>query len=181
LSKKTLIFQILSAERGLSATQLQQRAQDAGIELTTPSAYRALRSFRESDGKLEQSDTRCLKAVSSILQNAASGEHLTATDILGRALELGLSLHKATVYRVLARLVSIGLVAPMDRGRQKYYEWKREEENHGHLTCVECGQMIEFHQDKLDFIANDICKRLGYQFQGIEFVVRSLCPTCRDR
>ena len=33
LSKKTLIFQILSAERGLSATQLQQRAQDAGIEL----------------------------------------------------------------------------------------------------------------------------------------------------
>jgi Fe2+ or Zn2+ uptake regulation protein len=181
LTNKTLILQILKQEPELTAPQLQSRAQEAGLQLTLLAAYRALRTYRQSGGKLENSETRCLRAVSAILQDAAPGEHLTAVQIKNRASERHLSLHQATVYRVLAQLSAIGLVLAIDKGRQKFYEWKREEEHHGHLTCIECGETIEFHQDYLDDVGKQVCLRLGYDFARIEFIVRSLCERCRNR
>jgi Fur family ferric uptake transcriptional regulator len=181
LNKKTLLFQILSQEPNLSAQQLQRQAKDAGIQINILAAYRALRAFRESSGKLENSDTRCLRIVSTILQDAIPGEHLTATEIQNRAFEQNCSIHQATVYRVLARLTEIGLVLAFEKGRKKFYEWKREEEHHGHLTCIECGNTIEFHQDYLDEIGRQISLRFGYDFARIEFIVRSICEPCRQK
>lgn len=159
---------------------MRRRAEEAGLQLTLLSAYRTLRAFRDSKGKLEQSETRCLKEVSSILQDADPGEHLTAGQILERANDRNLSLHLATIYRVLARLSTLGLVLAIDRGRQKLYEWKREDSHHGHLTCIRCGKTIEFHQDYLDELGRQISNRFGYNFARMEFIVRSLCAMCRD-
>jgi Fur family ferric uptake transcriptional regulator len=181
LNNKTLIFQILKQEPNLTAPQLQRRAEEAGVQLTVLAAYRALRTYRESGGKLEKSETRCLGVVASILQNAVPGEHLTATQIRKRASERNFSLHQATVYRVLAQLTTLGFVLAIDKGRQNFYEWKREEEHHGHLTCIECGKTIEFHQEYLDDVGKQVCARLGYNFARIEFIVRSLCERCRNR
>lgn len=180
LDKKTLLFRILTQEPDLTTPQLQTRAYEAGLQLTMLSAYRALRTFKQSGGKLENSETRCLKAVASVLQDAAPGEHLTAVQIRKMAIERGLFLHQTTVYRVLARLRTIGLVSAIDKGRQKLYEWTREEDSHGHLTCIQCGKTIEFHQDYLDDIGKQISTRLGYDFSRIEFIVRSLCDHCRN-
>lgn len=166
----------------MTAPQLQQRlAEEAGVQLTLLAAYRSLRTYRESGGKLENSETRCLGVVASILQNAVPGEHLTATQIKERASERNFSLHQATVYRVLAQLTTLGFVMAIDKGRQKFYEWKREEEHHGHLTCIDCGKTIEFHQDYLDDVGKQVCSRLGYDFARIEFIVRSLCERCRKQ
>jgi Fur family ferric uptake transcriptional regulator len=180
LSKKALIFRILNQEPSLTARQLQARAEEAGIKLPPLAAYRALRAFRQSGGKLEESDTRCFQLVSAILKEADPGEHLTAAEIKQRALDRNTKLHQATVYRVLLRLVAVGLVLAIDTGRQKGYEWKRDADHHGHLTCIECGKTIEFHQEQLDFLGRQVSSRLGYDFSRIEFVVRSLCDYCRD-
>lgn len=179
LDKKTQLFRILKQEPNLSAQQLQRRAQDYGIQLGLLAAYRALRAFKQSGGKLENSDSRCLQIVATILQDAAPGEHLTATQIRERAQGCNYSVHQATVYRVLDRLTAIGLVLAFGKGRQKFYEWRRGEEHHGHLTCIECGNTIEFHQDYLDEIGQQISLRFGYEFNRIEFIVRSICEKCR--
>jgi Fur family transcriptional regulator, ferric uptake regulator len=154
-------------------------AEEAGLELTLQGAYRALRAFRQSGGKVENSSTKALRAIASILQNAAPGEHLTALQIKERALAQGHAVHQATIYRVLSRLSTLGLVSTLDRGRKKVFEWKGEDEQHGHLTCIGCGQTIEFHQEYLDDIGKQLSTRYGYDFARIEFVVRSLCRECR--
>lgn len=181
LIKKTLLFQILNQDPDLTALQLLQRAEEAGIKLTLLGAYRTLRTFAASAGQLENSESRCVKTVSAILKDAAPGEHLTAVQIKERAEEQGLSLHQATVYRVLARLSAIGLVLAIDKGRQKLYEWKREEGHHGHLSCIKCGKTIEFYQDYLDELGRQVSLHHGYDFARIEFIVRSICATCRNR
>lgn len=181
LTKKALLFQILNQDPDLTAPQLLQRAEEAGIKLTLLGAYRALRTFVASAGELENSETRCVKTVSAILKNAAPGEHLTAVQIRRRAEEQGLTLHQATVYRVLARLSAISLVLAIDKGRQKLYEWKREEEHHGHLSCIKCGRTIEFYQEYLDDLGKQVSLRHGYYFARIEFIVRSICAPCRDK
>ncbi|HEY9713498.1 MAG TPA: hypothetical protein V6C72_08500, partial [Chroococcales cyanobacterium] len=103
LNKKALLFKILTNEPELTAAQLQVRARDLNINLSLLAAYRALRAFRESGGSLENSESRCLRVVAAVLQNCAEGEHLTAAQILARAEEQNLSVHLATIYRVLAR------------------------------------------------------------------------------
>lgn len=181
-NKKTLLFEILSHAPSLTARQLMDRAQHAGIHLTLAGAYRALRLFQEAAGKLEDSDTRSLRAVARILQNAASGEHLTAVEITRKASEQNISIHKASVYRALAKLSSIGLVLAIEHGRQKLYEWRREQEQrHGHLTCIGCGKTIEFHRDDLDVIGERISAWHDYEFVSIEFTVRALCEVCINR
>ncbi|HEY9774342.1 MAG TPA: transcriptional repressor [Planktothrix sp.] len=179
LTKRSRLFQILSSEPNITASQLKVKAEDQGLDLTLQAAYRTLRAYRDSGGKVENSATKCLRVVASILQNAATGEHLTAIQIKERAVEQNCSLHQATIYRVLARLITIGLVTALDRGRQKVFEWKRDEAQHGHLTCIGCGKTIEFQQEYLDEIGKQLSARFGYDFARIEFVVRSLCRDCR--
>ncbi len=178
LSKKISLFRILAEEPGLSANALKEKAKDHGIELTLISAYRTLRSFREN-ASVEDSEVRCLRIVSSILQNASAGKHFSAMEIKRRADELGQNLHKSTIYRVLDRLYFSKLVVMMHRAGQKHYEWKRDESHHGHLICIKCDATIEFNQENLDEIALSICSRTGFEFGHMEFVLRSICANCR--
>jgi Fur family ferric uptake transcriptional regulator len=179
LSKKSVIFQILKVSPHLSASELQQRAQEAGVNLTSIAAYRALKSYRDCGGKLEMSDNRCMRLVSAILQEAEHGVHLSAKQIAEIAGLRGLNVHQASVYRSLLSLRSVGLVLSLNKGGQRFYEWRREEIHHGHLTCIECGKTIEFYQDYLDDVGRQICARMGYEFDRIEFIVRSQCQDCR--
>lgn len=177
LQRKVLIFQVLENEPGLQAAELIEKMQLQGVKLTRSSAYRHIAKFREGTS-LAESEVRCLKVVSGILQGAAIGEHLTARQISERIKATGHKIHRSTIYRVLERLCSSSLVLTMRRGRQTYYEWKREEGHHGHLTCIECGKTIEFHHDDLDEVAKSVCNRTGYEFARIEFLVRSICLEC---
>lgn len=177
LKKKVLIFQLLEKEPEMNAYELIDRLQDSGFNLTRSSAYRAIAAFREASS-LAESEVRCLRIVSSILENAEEGEHLTARQVIERARELGHSVHRSTIYRVLEKLCASNLILSMRRGRQSYYEWKRGDAHHGHLTCIECSKTIEFHHYDLDEMAKAVCKRTGYEFARIEFLVRSICFEC---
>ena len=177
LQKKVLIFQVLEREPGLHAHELIERMKELGLVLTRSSAYRAIASFKENES-LADSEVRCLKLVSTILQNAESGDHITARQIMDRAKLMGHNVHRSTIYRVLDRLCASALVLTMRRGRQSFFEWKREDRHHGHLTCIQCGKTIEFHHDDLDEMAKSVCKRTGYEFARIEFLVRSVCFDC---
>lgn len=179
LAKKNLVFQILTESPELTASQLQQKSFEAGMPLTLVSAYRAIKAFRVSDGRLENAEGRCLRAVSSVLQEADDAEHLSVEDIQARIADKNLRVHQSTIYRVLSTLTTLGMVRTLAKGRQKLYEWKRDETHHGHLTCIICGKTFEFQQDYLDDIAAQVCARFGYEFDRIEYVVRSLCESCR--
>jgi Fur family ferric uptake transcriptional regulator len=181
LNRKRLIFEILNNQPGLTAHQLQSTAAEEGLTISLVSAYRALRKYRTSGGALENSESRCLQVVSAVLKNCPEGTHLTASEISAQANESDLSIHKATIYRMLARLKVIGYVQTIDKGRKRYYEWKRGGTDHAHLSCIHCGSTIEFEQDYLNEIAEQICSRFQYDFKGIEFTVRSRCPACSAR
>lgn len=179
LGKKSRVFELIAVEPDLSALELQKRAERAGLKLSLVSAYRHLRLYRLSGGRVEDTDTRCLRLIVGILQAAPAGDHVSAGEIEARARLQAQDVHRATIYRVLSRLESTGLVQSLARGRQKFYEWKREDSNHGHLTCMECGKTAEFGHQALDAFGQQICARLGYEFTGMEFTIRSLCGSCR--
>ncbi len=149
---------------------------DYGVNLTRSSAYRAIASFKENDSIIG-SEVRCLRVVSTIMENEAAGELLTVRSIMERLATLGEKLHKSTIYRVLERLNSSALIQTIRRGRQTYYQWRRGVQQ-GFLTCVQCNKTIEFKQEDLDERAKALCEDSGYEFQRIELVLRSVCTDC---
>ncbi len=179
LAKKARIFEILKSDPTLSARQLQARAEEFGIVLTMIASYRALRGFKSSGGRLENSETRCLRVVSEILQEGARGEHMTAGEIKRRASRRSVSIHPATIYRVLEKLRASGLIIAIVGQKQKLYEWRRDGEQHGYLSCVTCARTVEFRQDQLEQIGKQLCMQAGYQFLYVDFVLRSRCQACR--
>jgi Fur family ferric uptake transcriptional regulator len=164
----------------LSAGELKSAAEELGLELSISSAYRTLAEF-EKYKTVENSEVRCLRVVSEVLQSCPAREHLSAKQILERVSGEENSPHVSTIYRVLERLSQVGLISVMRKGRQNYYEWRSEDQPHGHLTCIECGETIEFEQESLDDFARKVCDRVGYEFSYMEFLIRSVCSPCRQK
>jgi len=176
LQKKVLIYKTLEKEPGMHAYELIEKMQEYGVALTRSSAYRAIASFKKNDS-ITDSEVRCVRVVSKIMETVPEGELVTARDILDRAFALGESLHRSTVYRVLDRLKGSALVRATQRGRQTCYEWQRSQQ-HGFLTCVQCSRTIEFKQEGLDERAKSLCEDSGYEFQRVELLLRSICTGC---
>ena len=76
----------------------------------------------------------------------------------------GEKVSRATVYRTIDVLVKNNLVRKMELGDGRaLYEHKIEEEHHDHIICVETGKIIEFYNEELEKIQEDIGKDHGYE------------------
>ncbi len=181
LERKSVVFDILDTEASLTAAELKERAESRGIRLSLASAYRLLRRYHDSAGNIEQTETLYTRRIAAVLQSAEEGEHLSVAEINQKVNAPEDSLNRSTIYRALAKLVSLGCVQTIHRGRVKVYEWRRDRPQHGHLTCVECGTTIEFLQDYLFEVGQEIASKRGFEFIGIEVLIRSICLRCRSQ
>ena len=98
-----------------------------------------------------------------------SSEHRDAEEIYIQINKASKSKHgekvsRATVYRTIDVLVKNNLVRKMELGDGRaLYEHKIEEEHHDHIICVETGKIIEFYNEELEKIQEDIVKEHGYE------------------
>ena len=173
------LFEIIENNRDLTAEHLQAEAACLGIEISLRTAFRFLKRYRENGGDLFKSNRTHLQVVANILQNAQPGEHFTPLDIQALAADTGVILHLTTVYRILQRLVAAGTVVQLGKNRKTFYEWRRDELHHGHLTCILCGKTTEFHQDYLDGLARQLCAKFGYEYKRFDFMRQACCQNCR--
>ena len=98
-----------------------------------------------------------------------SSEHRDAEEIYiqtnkASKLNHGEKVSRATVYRTIDVLVKNNLVRKMELGDGRaLYEHKINEEHHDHIICVETGKIIEFYNEELEKIQEDIVKDHGYK------------------
>ena len=97
-----------------------------------------------------------------------SSEHRDAEEIYVQINKASKSNHvekvsRATVYRTIDVLVKNNLVRKMELGDGRaLYEHKIEEEHHDHIICVETGKIIEFYNEELENLQDEIAKKHGY-------------------
>lgn len=111
------------------------------------------------------------------------GEHLSAEDVhdilrTGHS-DIGL----ATVYRGLELLHEIGILQKMEFGDGcSRYEVKENNpalHQHHHLICMKCGKVIEFSDDLLDGLEQDIFKKSGFKIVDHEVKFFGYCKECQ--
>lgn len=178
--KTMAVFEIIRGEPDISARELQLRASDKGLELSKSTAHRMLNRFKDGEGDALKVNQGHTKPVAEVLQNAPEGHHLTAADIVAETAKNGTKLHISTVYRVLERLLKVGLIVQLEKERKSFYEWKREGPQHSHLTCITCGKTIEFHQDYLESFSKRVCMRYEYDYVKYEFNLLAHCSSCKE-
>lgn len=178
--EKTLaVFEIIRSQPDISARELRIRAESKGLELSKSTAHRMLSRYKDGEGDALKVNQGHTKSVAEVLQQSPEGEHLTAADIVAETAKSGTKLHISTVYRVLERLLKVGLIVQLEKERKSFYEWKREGPQHSHLTCIGCGKTIEFHQEYLEAFSKRVCLRHEFDYIRYEFNLLAHCSTCR--
>ena len=94
-----------------------------------------------------------------------SSEHRDAEEIyLAINKNKDLKVSRATVYRTIDVLVKNNLVRKMELGDGRaLYEHKIDDGHHDHIICVETGKIIEFYNEDLENIQENIVKKHGYE------------------
>lgn len=113
-------------------------------------------------------------------QTFAQTSHFDADELFERIRqhEQAKQLGRATVYRVLSKLVEAGMLVKMDLEGRAVYERDYGYPNHDHLHCQKCGRLVEFRSDEIDRICRNVAREHGFRVNGHQLIVSGVCGPC---
>ena len=86
----------------------------------------------------------------------------------------------ATVYRPLQLFAEAGLASEiLLHDGQTRYEHVVAGEHHDHLVCTKCNSIVEFENETIELLQNEIAVRHGFQIQSHKMEIYGLCAACR--
>ena len=101
------------------------------------------------------------RVIARVLSTAT--DHPDAEELHRRANALDASISLATVYRTVKLFEDYDIIERHDfrDGRSRYEEMP--DEHHDHLIDVRSGDVIEFHNEEIERLQEEIAKKLGYK------------------
>ena len=130
--------------------------------------------------KLQEDGGRITRTRRMILDVMLSSDdhHMTAADIVDGVRRLDPDFPESTVYRTLARLEQLGVIAPLTPARAVTYHVS--DEPHVHAVCDACGTIIEYEPDLLAPVAARLDADEGFELDLPRTTLRGLCRDCVD-
>ncbi len=112
----------------------------------------------------------------------SSGKHLSVEDILVRVREREPGVGPATVYRTMRLLVECALAEErrFSTGATLYEPAGDAEQHHDHLICEACGTIVEFEDDEIERLQEDVAVCHGFVLAHHRMELYGLCPRCQD-
>jgi Fur family transcriptional regulator, ferric uptake regulator len=119
------------------------------------------------------------RALIATIQEAKT--HLDASGLLTLARQRDPKIDRATVYRTIELLKKLGMLDELDlmhlNGEKHYYE-VRGQQDHLHLACFNCGEIIEFATPAFERLKQEIAARNNFEIQVIRLEAGGLCGAC---
>ena len=109
-------------------------------------------------------------------------KHVSADDLIDMLRRDRTPVSKATVYRTLAVLQKSGLFDGHDFGQgRKVYEPMVGRAHHDHLYCIHCGAVIEFEEDRIERLQDEVVRRHRFTPVYHSHKIFGYCHDCRDK
>lgn len=104
--------------------------------------------------------------------------HISIDDLLSKVRRKNPKVGYATVYRTLKLLTDCGIAAARQFGDgQTRFEVMSEHAHHDHLICVQCGLILEFENDSIEKLQDEMAARLGgFTLVRHKLELYGLCP-----
>jgi Fur family transcriptional regulator, ferric uptake regulator len=117
-----------------------------------------------------------------ILEVVRSGpSHFTAQEVFELLSEKNPEIGFATVYRFLKKLSEQNYVTEVRMGGMPArYEWASKH-HHDHLTCVDCGKIVEFENQKIEDLQEKIAQRHGFRLTDHVLELYGVCGECQKK
>jgi len=106
--------------------------------------------------------------------------HLSIEDLLAEVRHIDAKVGYATVYRTLKLLKECGLAYERHFGDGvSRYEVARDDEHHDHLICVECKRIVEFEDDRIEQLQEELAASHGFVLRRHKHELYGICADCR--
>ena len=130
------------------------------------------------DKGLKMTDQR--RVIAQILSTAQ--DHPDVEEVYRRSSEHDERISLATVYRTLRLFEDSGIIESHDFGGGRTRYEAASEDHHDHLIDVQSGEIIEFLDEELERLQENIAKRLGYRLvdHKLELFAVSLKKSPKD-
>ena len=139
-----------------------------------------MKRFVEVEQLLRSKGVRLTTERQLVVRRAATYLHFTAEELVKDVRAVDPSVARGTVYRTLALLHDAGVVEKHDfRYGAPNYEVTFAKAHHDHLMCVQCGEIIEFQEPRVETLQDAVVTRYGYQLLSHTHKLYGLCPTCQ--
>ena len=94
--------------------------------------------------------------------------HFQTEDLLVQMRRNGYLVSRPTIYRTLPLLVKSGLLTEfIDAQKNTRYERIHSLQEHAHLICLRCNQIVEFKEPRIDALQKAVCE--AHQFKAVRF------------
>ena len=108
------------------------------------------------------------------------GGHPSFEQVYARVRKRDPSIGQATVYRTLRLLVDSGLAnSSRFGGAAARYEAAAQDDHHDHLICTDCGRIVEFCNDTIEALQEQVAERHGFVIRHHTMELYGLCADCR--
>ncbi|MGD2074505.1 MAG: ferric iron uptake transcriptional regulator [Gammaproteobacteria bacterium] len=110
--------------------------------------------------------------------------HMSAEDVYKVLLDAEEDIGLATVYRVLTQFEAAGLVTRHHfEGGHSVFELN-EGHHHDHIVCVQCGKVVEFLDQTIEKIQEQVARREGFKIRDHSLIIygdceRKNCPNLK--
>ncbi len=106
-------------------------------------------------------------------------KHFDVEELFEKMRKQGNHISRATIYRTIPLLLKSGLITETLRCQDKIsYENIFNKKHHDHLVCVNCGKIIEFYNEKIEKLQEEVCRQ--HNFVPIEhrLGIKGYCEDC---
>lgn len=141
-------------------------------------AHNALQKYLKAHGNLRSTPARAA-VLDAVLQSQG---HFDAEGLYYRMISTGTKISRATVYNTLDLLQDCGLVSKYRFAENSSrYEKAFGRPDHHHLICLECGDLIEFVNERLNRIQEEVCDEKNFLPQSSSLQIFGTCAKCKKR
>jgi Fur family ferric uptake transcriptional regulator len=108
--------------------------------------------------------------------------HVSIEELLAQVRAQDSRVGYATVYRTLKLLTECGVAYERRFGDGlTRYELADDSSHHDHLICVECGDITEFEEPRIEEIQEEVAKRHGFELRSHKHEMYGVCPSCQAK
>lgn len=110
----------------------------------------------------------------------ASARHISIEELYLKLRAKNPNIGYATVYRTLKLFAESGIAREIQFGDgQTRYEHAAEGEHHDHLVCTRCGKIIEFENETIEQLQQEVAKSHGFLIENHKLELYGVCSLCK--
>jgi Fur family ferric uptake transcriptional regulator len=108
--------------------------------------------------------------------------HVSIEELLAQVREKDPRVGYATVYRTLKLLAECGVANERRFGDGlTRYELADDATHHDHLICIECGEIVEFEEPRIEDLQEQVARGYRYELRSHKHELYGVCASCQAK